>query len=274
MSITSRFAPSPTGFLHLGHAYSAWAAWARADRFWLRLEDIDTTRCRPEFSAAILEDLAWLGLDWQPEVRVQSRHFVDYGAALERLAQRGLLYPCFCSRAEIVRAQAAPHGADPAYPGTCRHLSADERSAKIATGAPYALRLDMGQALRHAGPARQFFEEGHGWTKAAPEAFGDVILARRDTPTSYHLCVVHDDALQGVTHVIRGEDLRAVTHIHVLLQALLDLPTPSYAHHRLLTNSAGKRLAKRDQAATLRALRAAGMDPRHILRQFEEGRTV
>ncbi|HTJ90264.1 MAG TPA: tRNA glutamyl-Q(34) synthetase GluQRS [Acidocella sp.] len=271
MSITSRFAPSPTGFLHLGHAFSAWTAWARADRFWLRLEDIDTSRCRPEFCAGILEDLAWLGLDWEPEVRAQSEHFAEYGAALGRLEQRGLLYPCFCSRAEILRAQAAPHGADPVYPGTCRHLPAAERAAKIAAGAPYALRLDMAEALRQAGPARRFFDEAHGWTTAVPEAFGDVILARRDVPTSYHLCVVHDDALQGVTHVIRGEDLRAVTHLHVLLQALLDLPTPAYAHHRLLTDAAGKRLAKRDQAATLRALRAAGADPQDILRGFEEG---
>jgi glutamyl-Q tRNA(Asp) synthetase len=272
MSIISRFAPSPTGFLHLGHAFSAWAAWSRADRFWLRLEDIDTTRCRGEFSAAILEDLAWLGLAWEPEVRVQSEHFAEYEAALRRLAQRGLLYPCFCSRAEILRAQAAPHGADAVYPGTCRHLDDAERAAKIAAGAPYALRLDMTAALRQAGPARKFFDETDGWTVAAPEAFGDVILARRDVPTSYHLCVVHDDALQGVTHVIRGEDLRAATHVHVLLQALLDLPTPVYAHHRLLTDATGRRLAKRDQAATLRALREEGADPQDIRRQFEEGR--
>jgi glutamyl-Q tRNA(Asp) synthetase len=273
MTITSRFAPSPTGFLHLGHAFSAWTAWRRAERFWLRLEDIDTTRCRPEFSAAILEDLAWLGLDWAG-VRVQSEHFVEYGVALRRLERRGLLYPCFCSRAEILRAQAAPHGTDPVYPGTCRHLRAEERAEKIAAGAPYALRLDMAEALRAAGPARKFFEEGHGWATAAPGAFGDVILARRDVPTSYHLCVVHDDALQGVTHVIRGEDLRAVTHLHVLLQALLDLPTPVYAHHRLLTDASGKRLAKRDQAATLAALRTAGAEPAKILHQFEESRTA
>lgn len=205
---------------------------------------------------------------------MQSEHFSDYGAALQRLERRGLLYPCFCSRAEILRAQGAPHGADPVYPGTCRHLSAAERAVEIAAGAPYALRLDMAAALREAGPAREFFDETHGWATAAPEPFGDVILARRDVPTSYHLCVVHDDALQGVTHVIRGEDLRAVTHIHVLLQALLDLPTPVYAHHRLLTDATGKRLAKRDQAATLRALRAAGVDPQKILRQFEEGSIV
>ena len=273
MSIISRFAPSPTGFLHLGHAFSAWTAWRRATRFWLRLEDIDTTRCRPEFSAAILEDLAWLGLDWAG-VRVQSEHFAEYGAALLRLEQRGLLYPCFCSRAEILRAQAAPHGADPVYPGTCRHLHAAERAQKIAAGVPYALRLDMAAALRAAGPARKFFEEGHGWITAAPEMFGDVVLARRDVPTSYHLCVVHDDALQGVTHVIRGEDLQAATHLHVLLQALLDLPTPVYAHHRLLTDSSGKRLAKRDQAASLAALRAAGADPARILHQFEEIRPL
>ncbi len=274
MSITSRFAPSPTGFLHLGHAFSAWTAWRHADRFWLRLEDIDTTRCRPEFSAAILEDLAWLGLNWEAEVRVQSEHFFEFRAALEALQRRGLLYPCFCSRADTARAQAAPHDADPVYPGTCRHLRPAECAAKIASGAPYALRLDMAAALATSGPPRRFFEEGQGWLTAAPQKFGDVILARRDVPTSYHLCVVHDDALQGVTHVIRGEDLREVTHLHVLLQALLDLPTPVYAHHRLLTDEAGKRLAKRDQAATLRALRAAGADPTVILRQFEESSTT
>ena len=266
MSIVSRFAPSPTGYLHLGHAYSAWMAWRRADVFRLRLEDIDTTRCRPEYAAAILEDLRWLGLDWDGEVRVQSEHFLDYAAALERL--RGLLYPCFCTRAEIARAQSAPHGVEGVYPGTCRALAPEFRAARIAAGAPYALRLDVAAARRCVGALR-FCEEATGWVEAEPERLGDVVLARKDTPTSYHLCVVHDDALQGITHVIRGEDLREATHIHVLLQALLGLPTPIYAHHKLLTDASGKRLAKRDKAATLREMRAAGTTPEAILHQFE-----
>jgi glutamyl-Q tRNA(Asp) synthetase len=268
MSIITRFAPSPTGYLHLGHAYSAWLAWRRADIFRLRLEDIDTTRCRPEYAEAILEDLRWLGLDWDGEVRVQSQHFPEYARALGKLQQRGLLYPCFCSRAEIARAQSAPHGVEGRYPGTCRALSAQARAARIASGAPYALRLDMAAARRGAGALR-FYEENTGWVEAAPEPLGDVVLARKDTPSSYHLCVVHDDALQGITHVIRGEDLREATHIHVLLQALLGLSTPIYAHHRLLTDATGKRLAKRDKAATLRDMRAAGTKPEEILRQFE-----
>ena len=270
MNITTRFAPSPTGYLHLGHAFSAWNAWVRADVFRLRLEDIDTTRCRPEYAAAILEDLRWLGLEWDGDVRAQSAHFADYQAALEVLRGRGLLYPCFCTRAEIARAQAAPHGTEAVYPGTCRHLSAAARAEKIGAGAAYALRLDMAAAVRQAG-ARRFFEEGKGWIEARPLPFGDVVLARKETPTSYHLCVVHDDALQGISHVIRGEDLFEATHVHVLLQALLGLPTPVYAHHRLLRDAQGRRLAKRDFAATLRAMRAAGVQPGAILRQFEEG---
>lgn len=273
MKIISRFAPSPTGYLHLGHAFSAWNAWTRADVFLLRLEDIDTARCRPEFAAAILEDLRWLGLDWDGDVRVQSAHFAEYQAALEILRGRGLLYPCFCTRAEIARAQAAPHGVELVYPGTCRHLSEAARAEKIAAGVAYALRLDMAAAVKQAGAGR-FFEESRGWIEANPLPFGDVVLARKDTPTSYHLCVVHDDALQGITHVIRGEDLFEATHVHVLLQALLGLPVPVYAHHRLLHDAQGRRLAKRDFAATLRAMRAAGMEPGAILQQFEEGRAA
>jgi len=268
MSIITRFAPSPTGYLHLGHAYSAWMAWRRADVFRLRLEDIDTTRCRTEYAAAILEDLRWLGLDWNGEVRVQSRHFAEYTVALGRLQERGLLYPCFCTRAEIALAQSAPHGVEGVYPGTCRTLSPEARAARIAAGAPYALRLDVAAARRCVGELR-FFEEGAGWIEAQPERLGDVVLARKDTPSSYHLCVVHDDALQEITRVIRGEDLREATHIHVLLQALLGLPTPVYAHHRLLTDATGRRLAKRDKAATLRDMRAAGTKPEAILQQFE-----
>jgi glutamyl-Q tRNA(Asp) synthetase len=270
MRITTRFAPSPTGYLHLGHAFSAWNSWVRADVFRLRLEDIDTMRCRPEYAAAIMEDLRWLGLEWDGEVRAQSAHLEEYQAALEVLRALGLLYPCFCTRAEIARAQAAPHGAEAVYPGTCRHLSAAARAERIDAGAAYALRLDMAAAVHQAG-ARRFFEEGKGWVEANPLPFGDVVLARKDTPTSYHLCVVHDDALQGITHVIRGEDLFEATHVHVLLQALLGLVTPVYAHHRLLRDAQGRRLAKRDFAATLRAMRAAGVQPSAILREFEEG---
>jgi len=270
MSIVTRFAPSPTGFLHLGHAYSAWRSWRRGEVFRLRLEDIDASRCRTEFSEAILEDLSWLGLAWQGELRVQSKHLAEYQADIEVLAARGLLYPCFCTRTEIARAQAAPHGEEAVYPGTCRHLGAAERAERMAAGQAYALRLDVTAAMM---PALKFYEESEGWITATPERLGDVVLARKDTPSSYHLCVVHDDAVQGVTHVVRGEDLRASTHIHVLLQALLGLPTPVYAHHRLLTNAAGARLAKRDNAAALRAMRAAGMAPQDVLRQFEESTT-
>ena len=272
MSITTRFAPSPTGYLHLGHAYSAWNAWRRADSWLLRLEDIDTTRCRPEFSAAILEDLQWLGLNWTGEVRVQSAHMPEYQAALDRLRARELLYPCFCSRTEIAQAQSAPHGGGNLYPGTCKKCSEAERQEQIAAGRPYALRLDMAAAMAQAGGGQKFFEESTGWVTAMPERFGDVVLARRDIPTSYHLCVVHDDALQGITHVIRGEDLAEATHVHVLLQTLLELPTPVYAHHRLLMDEAGRRLAKRDGAVSLRAMREAGVASTDILRRFEEGR--
>jgi glutamyl-Q tRNA(Asp) synthetase len=268
MSITSRFAPSPTGYLHLGHGFSAWKARQRADILLLRLEDIDATRCRPEFYGAIEEDLRWLGLAWDGEIRVQSAHFSDYAAALAALQGRALLYPCFCSRTDIARASAAPHAPDPVYPGTCRHLSKAERDDRIAAGAPYALRLNSAAASAEAG-ALKFFEEASGWVEARPEQLGDVVLARREMPVSYHLCVVHDDALQNITHVVRGEDLATATHIHVLLQKLLGLPTPIYAHHRLLLGPDGKRLAKRDGGMTLRALRAAGTTAASILQNFE-----
>ncbi len=266
MSVVTRFAPSPTGFLHLGHAFSAICGWARArdagGTFLLRLEDIDGGRCRAEFAAAILEDLAWLGLDWDGAVRMQSAHLADYRAALDVLDGRGLLYPCFCTRAEIAAAQGAPHGGDEKYPGTCRALPAAARQTLMADK-PYALRLDVAAAARQAGKLR-YFEEGRGWLDAEFSRIGDGVLARKDTPTSYHLCVVHDDALQGVTHVTRGEDLAEVTPVHVLLQRLLGLPTPVYAHHALLRDASGRRLAKRDQAATLRAMRQAGADPGNI----------
>jgi glutamyl-Q tRNA(Asp) synthetase len=274
MSIATRFAPSPTGFLHLGHALSALIAWRRAreagGRFLLRLEDIDPGRCRPEFAAAIQEDLSWLGLDWDGPVRVQSEHLADYQAVLDTLNARGLLYPCFCTRADIVREVAAaahaPHGPDgaPLYPGTCRRLPPEERAARIAAGERFALRLDMARALDAAGTGLTFEEENEGTVACDPSPFGDAVLARKDAPASYHLCVTHDDALQGVTLVTRGEDLKPATHLHRLLQALMGWHVPRYAHHRLLTDATGRRLAKRDRAATLRDLRAHGTSPEEV----------
>jgi glutamyl-Q tRNA(Asp) synthetase len=272
--LVTRFAPSPTGFLHLGHAHSALAGWRRAraagGRFLLRIEDIDPVRCRPEFTAAIEEDLAWLGLDWDGPVRVQSAHLAEYTAVLEALSARGLLYRCFCSRADIAReiaaSAAAPHlapmGPDgPLYPGTCRRLSRDERAARVAAGEPHALRLDLAAALAVVPAALDFAEEGEGRIACDPARFRDVVLARKDIPASYHLCVTYDDALQGVTLVTRGEDLKPATDLHRLLQALMGWPAPAYAHHRLLTDAAGRRLAKRDRAETLRELRARGVTP-------------
>ena len=270
MSTVTRFAPSPTGYLHLGHAAAALIAWARArqagGRFLLRIEDLDPARCRPAFTTALIEDLIWLGLDWDGPPRLQSAHLPDYQAALDQLAARDLLYPCFCTRSAIVREiAAAPHSPDggPLYPGTCRALSPAARTARIAAGAPYALRLDMDQARAIAGPLR-YHEEAAGWCPCAPQRFGDVILARKDVPASYHLCVTHDDALQGVTLVTRGEDLRPATDLHRLLQALFGWPAPAYAHHPLLTGPNGKRLAKRDGAASLRSLRASGASPDQV----------
>lgn len=270
--IVTRFAPSPTGFLHLGHAYAALVAWRAArdegGRFLLRIEDIDAARCREEFVAAILEDLVWLGLDWDGPVRRQSAHLADYRAALDRLAARGLLYPCFCTRAaikaEIAAAAGAPQGADsPLYPGICRALGTDERAARLAAGEGFALRLDVGKALALTGPL--FWEdEIRGRIAADAARQGDVVLARKDAPVSYHLAVTVDDALQGVSLVTRGVDLFAATHTHRLLQALLDLPMPRYRHHQLLTDAQGRRLAKRDRALTLRALREAGKTPAEI----------
>ena len=272
--IVTRFAPSPTGYLHLGHVRSAWEGWHAArqagGRFLLRIEDIDLARCRPEFDAAIRDDLAWLGLAWNGEVRRQSEYFDDYKAALATLDAQELLYPCFCTRkniqAEIARAGGAPQGEEgPVYPGTCRHLSPAERQQRIDAGVDYALRLDVGTALARTGPL-DWLEAGSR-IAADPAALGDVVLARKDVPTSYHLAVTVDDALQGVTLVTRGVDLFAATHIHRLLQALLGLPTPAYRHHPLLTDASGRRLAKRDRALTIRAMREAGMSPAAVLMQ-------
>jgi glutamyl-Q tRNA(Asp) synthetase len=271
----TRFAPSPTGHLHLGHAYAALFAEREArragGRFLLRIEDIDRNRCRPEFEGAIVEDLTWIGLRWDGDVRRQSDHLDDYARALARLEAAGLVYPCFCTRreilAEVAAAAGAPHppqGPDgPVYPGTCRALDAPARAARIAAGAEFAIRLDAGCAAAQVGPLT-WSDLDAGPVAAQPELFGDVVLARKDVPTSYHLAVTVDDALQGVTLVTRGEDLRAATHVHRLLQALLGLEPPAYRFHRLVTDAAGRRLAKRDASATLRALRAGGHTPSQV----------
>jgi glutamyl-Q tRNA(Asp) synthetase len=278
MPDVTRFAPSPTGYLHLGHARAALFAASRADgseNFIVRIEDIDTGRCRREFEAAIFEDLAWLGLPWRQPVRRQSEHFADYRADLEALAARHLLYPCFCTRAEIARevaaADAAPHGPDGSlYPGTCRRLGPDERARRLAAGLPHAWRLDTAAALSETGPLT-WHDHGRGAQTATPALFGDVVLGRKDAPVSYHLACVHDDALQGVSLVTRGDDLFAATHVQRLLQALLGLPTPVYDHHPLIVDHGGRKLSKRDSAPTLRALRASGATPDQVRAQALEG---
>jgi glutamyl-Q tRNA(Asp) synthetase len=266
----TRFAPSPTGRLHIGHAYSALFAARAAEggRFLLRIEDIDAGRGRLEFEEGIYEDLAWLGLKWEAPVRRQSDHFDDYRAAMQKLDEDGLIYPCFCTRKDIQRevgnADQAPHGPDGVlYPGTCRALSPDEREALIAAGEPHALRLDMEKAMERAGPLT-FIDREYGYTEVLGLGCGDVVLARKDVPTSYHLAVTVDDAIQGVTLVTRGEDLLHATHIHRILQALLGLPEPEYWHHGLLTGEDGKRYAKRDRSLTIQALREAGHSPAEV----------
>ena len=266
--VVTRFAPSPTGYLHLGHAYAAWTAWRRArdacGRFLLRLEDIDPERCRPDFAAAIEADLRWLGLDWDEPVLRQSERLETYAGALQELRARGLAYPCFCSRAdiarEVARSTSAPHGPDhaPLYPGTCRSLNSARRAVLLADGAPHVLRLDMATALRD-GRALTFTDEAVGDVTAHPAMFGDVVLARRDVAASYHFCATFDDAAQGVTLVTRAEDLREAAHLHRLLQHLMGWPIPRYAHHALLRDGEGQRLSKRDNAVSLRALRADGV---------------
>jgi len=267
----TRFAPSPNGTLHLGHALSALTGFRAArdagGRFLLRIEDIDLTRARPEFEQAIHDDLAWLGLAWETPVRRQSEHFADYAAALARLD--GMTYPCFCTRkdieAEIARSPAAPHGPEGArYPGICRHLSDDERRRRMSAGEKYAVRLDVAKAMAAAGPLR-WHDRRKGDIAADPASLGDVVLARKDIPTSYHLAVTVDDALQGVTLVTRGEDLFHATHIHRLLQALLGLPVPDYWHHGLIKDAKGVRLAKSRGAPALRDLRAAGMSAAEVV---------
>lgn len=273
-----RFAPSPNGHLHLGHALSAFinadSARRTGGRMLLRIEDIDTTRCRPEYEAAICEDLAWLGLDWEKPVRRQSGHMRDYKAALDKLDAMGLAYPSFESRAEIDRLVAArdadggwprdPDGA-PLYPGHGKSLSAAERKQKMAAGEPYALRLDMTAALARTGTL-SWREGEEGSILADPAAWGDAVLARKDAPTSYHLSVVVDDALQGVTHVARGRDLYPATGVHRLLQDLLGLPAPFYRHHRLVLDSEGRKLSKSGRSTAIRQLREDGATPSDIRR--------
>jgi glutamyl-Q tRNA(Asp) synthetase len=261
--IVTRFAPSPTGYLHLGHAFAALTASRAGERFLLRIEDLDKERSGHEFVTAILEDLAWLGLVWEEPVLRQSTRAIAYGEALMRL--KAFTYPCFCTRKEIAeeiaRAGEAPQtGPDgPLSPGTCRRLSSEEQDARIAGGESFALRLDAAKAAAAAGPLT-FVEHGH-ILPVDPLLFGDVVLARKDLPAAYHLAVVVDDAHQGVTLVTRGEDLLPATHVQRLLQALLGYPAPAYAHHRLILDKDGRKFSKWDRAITLRALRAQGLTP-------------
>jgi glutamyl-Q tRNA(Asp) synthetase len=265
----TRFAPSPTGRLHLGHAFSALTAFdaarAAGGRFLLRIEDIDQGRRRSELETAIHDDLAWLGVAWEVPVRRQSEHMDEYARALARLIEGGLVYRCFKTRKELLAGIAnAPHGAtDVVRDGP---LPRTEESSRLAAGDPFAWRLWLDRAREQLGPRWDglAFEADGSVIKAEPERLGDAILARKEFPTSYHLACVLDDALQGVSHVIRGEDLRETAHLHVLLQAVLGLPTPAYRHHRLILGEDGKRLAKRNQAATLAALREAGVTPGEV----------
>ena len=272
-TIVTRFAPSPTGLLHLGHALAALIACRRArdasGRFLLRIENIDITRCRPEFEAAIIEDMAWLGIVPDGAVRRQSDHLDEYAAVLDELRARDLLYPCFCTRAEIARSGVAPHGHDgPVYPGTCSHLAPDRAAARIAIGELHCWRLRTARALESVGPL-DYEEDGVGRVACDPRAFGDVVLARKDCPGSYHLCVTHDDWVQGITLVTRGEELRAATDVHRLLQMLMGWPAPRYAHHALVTDASGAKLSKRDGALALRRLRSEGVTREEVLRRLD-----
>ena len=263
----SRFAPSPTGRLHLGHAYSA-VLGRRADRWLLRIEDLDPGRSRPEFVGGIMEDLAWLGLEHDGPTLVQSQRTALYAAALKQLRAEGLVYPCFCTRADIAASLTAPHGdAGSGYPGTCRGL-ADDPERRAAT--PHSWRLDGGKAIARAG--LPVWQEADGASFAsAPDQIGDAVLARKDAPSSYHLACVVDDAATGVTLVVRGADLRPSTSVQRLLQVLLGLPEPTYLHHPLVMHADGRRLAKRDQAPTLAAMRVAGIDGRELAEKLRTG---
>jgi glutamyl-Q tRNA(Asp) synthetase len=270
-----RFAPSPNGYLHLGHGFSALLnhemALAADGKLLLRIEDIDLERCRPEFEQAIYDDLAWLGIEWQQPVRRQSEHFDAYGEALTSLRKRGLVYPCFCSRADVVAAASQQPDVkrdpddSPLYPGTCRHLRPAERRRRLDAGQPATWRLDMAAALREVRHSIDWREYDGGneprLVEAQPAIWGDVVLARKDVPASYHIAVVVDDALQGVTDVVRGVDLFMATGLHRLLQILLDLPAPDYHHHELLRDAAGRKLSKSLRAKSLRVLRQDGLTP-------------
>ncbi|MFL5057898.1 MAG: tRNA glutamyl-Q(34) synthetase GluQRS [Microvirga sp.] len=282
-----RFAPSPNGRLHLGHAYSALLnaelAAASGGRFLVRIEDIDPTRCRPEFEQAIYDDLAWLGLAWKEPVRRQSEHIAEYAARLDELKSRGLVFPCFCSRKAIAAAVSAreaetaapwrrdPDGA-PLYPGICRDLKAAEAGRRIAAGAAHAWRLDIAAALAAASPQLAYRrlapDAAESVVTARPERWGDTVMARKEVPTSYHLSVVLDDAVQGVTHVVRGQDLEAATDLHVLLQDLLRLPTPRYRHHPLIRDSEGDKLSKSLLSESLAELRARGVSAAEVRRRL------
>jgi glutamyl-Q tRNA(Asp) synthetase len=275
--VVVRFAPSPNGLLHLGHAYAAMVAHDfardRGGRFLLRIEDIDHGRSRSEFVTAILEDLRWLALDWDGKVIFQSERLDSYAAAADRLKARDLLYPCFCSRAELRQAQedgSQPEGPDgPVYPGTCRHLDRD-RARKRAANEPHSWRLDIAKAMAITGPL-QWTDERHGPQACHPEQLGDVILVPKEMPVAYHLAVTLDDARDRITHVVRGDDLFASTHVHRLLQALLDLPTPVYFHHPLLRDEKGEKLSKSRDSASLSVLRLAGQDGHKLLQELRQG---
>ena len=278
MRVVTRFAPSPTGPLHLGHAFSALLAHdfarSRDGAFLLRIEDIDPGRSRPEHVDSIIHDLAWLGLEWDGEILFQSERLPLYREALDRLAAGDLVYPCFCTRsaiaAEIAASAAAPHGPEgPLYPGSCRSISPAERTRRTASE-PHAWRLDVAAASAKAGPL--YWRDGDTEVQAEPETHGDVVLARKDAPVSYHLAVTVDDAAQEVSDIVRGRDLFVSTDVHRLLQALLGLPTPRYHHHPLLLDGAGRRLAKRHGAPTLGDLREAGADPQALAADLLAGR--
>ncbi|MFO1070497.1 MAG: tRNA glutamyl-Q(34) synthetase GluQRS [Geminicoccaceae bacterium] len=269
----TRFAPSPTGYLHLGHAYSALFAWEAArlfgGRFLLRIEDIDRQRCRPEFEKATLEDLEWLGLTWDGQPLRQSDRLPIYAQAIDELHRQGVAYRCFCSRKriqdEVAEADSAPHGpsGEPIYPGTCRNLDPATAEARVARGEPFCWRLDVGRALARTGELH-WHDHRAGTLLARPDLLGDIVIGRKDVPTSYHLAVTVDDHLQGVTLITRGEDLFHATHVHRLIQALLGLRTPTYYHHNLLADSQGQRMSKRNRAVTLRHLRESRRTPDDI----------
>lgn len=279
-SPVTRFAPSPTGRLHIGHGWSALIAHDLArthgGTFRLRIEDIDGVRSRPEHVTGILTDLRWLGLDWDGPVVMQSERLPIYRAAVEQLAAHGLAYPCFCTRGDIVReiaaSASAPHGPDGlVYPGTCAHLSAGESADRIGAGEAHAWRLDMHAAASRAGSLSwQDMEAGD--VAADPSPFGDIVLSRKDAPGSYHLCATLDDAVMDISHVVRGTDLRAATHVHRLLQALFDLPSPAYRFHPLLVDAQGRRLAKRSGSPAIADLREAGDDPAQLIADWRGAR--